>query len=230
MQFVFAYKIWSSREKWYNSYKKAHAWPANSFVLYFDLSGSQDVSCFQDKESEFLVITIPDMTSEAPFSKKFRVTDQVRRSFDKEGFFILRSLFSKEEVNLFRFFLSELMWCDCVRIQNFILVIYFVLFAHTSIRWQNSSHSSAQVRKKREICLWRGRVWNFPFQSIFKEICLWQSRVYRLRFFPYFHCHHCHQARRLKDMLMAKKTEQRRKQRFLFSSSYSSQMEVFGRL
>ena len=77
-------------------------WAANSVVLYFDLLGSQDVSSFQDKESEFLVTSIPEMTSEAPFSKKFRVTDQVKRSFDKEGFFILRSLFSKEEVNLFR--------------------------------------------------------------------------------------------------------------------------------
>ena len=125
--------------------KRVHAWAANSVVLYFDLLGSQDVSCFQDKESELLVTNIPEMTSEAPFSKKFRVTDQVKRSFDKEGFFILRSLFSKEEVNLFRF--SALNWCDCARHHNSILVIYFVLLAHTSIRWQNSSPSSPQVRK-----------------------------------------------------------------------------------
>ena len=40
------------------------------------------------------------MSSEAPFSKNFRVTDEVKQSFDKEGFFILRSLFSKEEVSI----------------------------------------------------------------------------------------------------------------------------------
>ena len=41
------------------------------------------------------------MSSEAPFSKNFRVTDEVKLSFDKEGFFILRSLFSKEEVHYY---------------------------------------------------------------------------------------------------------------------------------
>ena len=40
------------------------------------------------------------MSSEAPFSKNFRVTEEVKQSFDKEGFFILRSLFSKEEVSI----------------------------------------------------------------------------------------------------------------------------------
>jgi len=48
------------------------------------------------------------MSSEAPFSKKIRVTDEVKESFDKEGFFILRSLFSKEEVaKLLSFFNSS---------------------------------------------------------------------------------------------------------------------------
>ena len=37
--------------------------------------------------------------SEEPFTKNFRVTDEVKNSFDKEGFFILRSLFSNEEVH-----------------------------------------------------------------------------------------------------------------------------------
>ena len=106
--------------------KRVHASAANSIVLYFDLLGSQDVSSFQDKESEFLVTTIPDMTSEAPFSKKFRVTDQVRRSFDKEGFFILRSLFSKEEVNLFRFF--YLNWCDATVPESKILFLSYISY------------------------------------------------------------------------------------------------------
>ena len=39
------------------------------------------------------------MISEEPFTKNFRVTDEVKNSFDKEGFFILRSLFSNEEVH-----------------------------------------------------------------------------------------------------------------------------------
>ena len=42
------------------------------------------------------------MSSEAPFTKNFRVTDEVKHLFDKEGFFILRSLFSKEEVHCFQ--------------------------------------------------------------------------------------------------------------------------------
>ena len=42
------------------------------------------------------------MSSEAPFCKNFRVTDEVKQSFEKEGFFILRSLFSKEEVHYFQ--------------------------------------------------------------------------------------------------------------------------------
>ena len=38
------------------------------------------------------------MTSEASFTQSFRVTQDVKQSFDREGFFILRSLFSTEEV------------------------------------------------------------------------------------------------------------------------------------
>jgi len=48
------------------------------------------------------------MTSEASFTQSFRVTQDVKQSFDREGFFILRSLFSTKEVTkLLTFFSSS---------------------------------------------------------------------------------------------------------------------------
>lgn len=48
-----------------------------------------------------------EVISEEPFTKNFRVTDEVKNSFDKEGFFILRSLFSNEEVGKLLLFFNS---------------------------------------------------------------------------------------------------------------------------